>query len=633
MSNRSKQFVTDAIKNLPANLIKDIQNEFDIKYKKLVEWSLQLNKDEKNRALIQIVNTYNDVVNKCAIAISKLINIYRRRELGNIGILGVESNYTYFNPDPEDLIGKVERDGPDKPYMKIGKLIKYIFDGNDDLEEFVPKNLDESIDKWSNNNSFIYWQIYAILVENILRRKVDLSVLRSIDALGKYKTRPFFRKIEEPQFEKKKNQGKKGGQFKPRSNFKSNFRPKSDVKNRINEAKKNIEANRQYDNETYKRILEKIKIIHGENIEFKTLWEDSKEKLSKALKETAPDPIAPFTEKKCMDNDFNIKFEPLSAVDPLTRLKYKERDLKNLYSDQLIKKLKEDIANVLKRIKNELKNDGYDITYQEIVDRYVETKPSLVKELLNYKICFKRFNEDSIKEIAESMEKGKNKKKLDIENRIFLKQLSMEGMRKYLIKKYICKDYSIFVINFVERLATPGERNKFYTLREKIVKLLVGYYGTSIKEINIFVKKIKSKFGIENKNIKKTIVKNRVKEVEEEEEIKLLEDDKKILDKVDRMIVKYPPNSPIRKKMVEKREELYQKLLERAKERLKKQMEKKEFKKNFRKNYKRNNYKKNIINEKANNKNINENNKNENNKNINNKNTNNNKNEDNDIII
>src|SRR5690606_17794854 len=133
-NDKQIEIINNSILSLPETLKIDIEKNYEEKYNKIREFSNRnFNKDEQRELIKNITFNYKNIIEKSEKSIKKLIKIYKYRELGDVGI---NYDYRFENPDPEELIKKIERDGPDKPYEKIAKILKNIFDGDDNLESF-----------------------------------------------------------------------------------------------------------------------------------------------------------------------------------------------------------------------------------------------------------------------------------------------------------------------------------------------------------------------------------------------------------------------------------------------------------------------------------------------------------------
>lgn len=592
MNNRAKELINDSIKKLPEKLKTEIQNEYDTKVKRVEEYARQEeNKTERRKIIIQIIQAYLGIIDKTDIANKKLIKIYKKRELGNIGLAGIDEDYTFLNPDPEELIRKVERNGPDVPYKKIAELLKNIFDGNSELSKFVPEGImrGEATDPGTWNDSFKYWQIYVTLIENFLKPKVNLDILRSVDGLSKYRSKPFdirnLMLFEIKKKEKKdKKKEKKGGQppfrrfgrNRERDRRDRRDRDNRDRRNRKNFEKRDIERRpnrRNFDNrnEKYKETMRKVKYSiaisnanANKNMEKQrtNLWINSKSSLEKALK------------NKLKTENMKIGFNPLSVKDPITGIVYDEEDVKMFVSEKAVTNLILKIIQLFRGIKKEERDTKIDDLMKKEGKNALD--PRKKKELQGF-----------IKSgLIDDSEDVKYYQK-DISAREVWDEKFRKNAKRYLIERGIKNDYSIFVINFIEDMNTE-EIKRFAELRESTIRFLMGYYGYSAKVISKFISLLKDKFDLTNKDIGKNINVNKINRInktvninennEEREKERLLEKanekEKKIIEKIDAIIARLPPNSASREKFIKKRGEVIDVIIENIKKRIKKNEEK-----------------------------------------------------------
>jgi len=156
MNNSSKMIVNEFIRILPQEFKGKMPQEFkgkiDVVYSertnKLIQYLMtETDPNVKKEVLAKVIKTYNNTVGKSNEAIMKLLRIYKRRELSDIGLAGLNTEFKY-------IVGKDVKDWPD---------------------------------------SFKYWQIFAILVQELLNKQVDLKILKSVNGLSRYRTQPFVR--------------------------------------------------------------------------------------------------------------------------------------------------------------------------------------------------------------------------------------------------------------------------------------------------------------------------------------------------------------------------------------------------------------------------------------------------------
>src|SRR3990172_3179135 len=114
LSNRDRTIVQDGIRILPENMKNDITKIYDERFRKLNEWAQGgVEKEEKDKLLKDINISYQKTMDKTQIAINILLKLFKRRELSNISLSGLEDIYIYDNPDPEDLLQKIQKEGPE----------------------------------------------------------------------------------------------------------------------------------------------------------------------------------------------------------------------------------------------------------------------------------------------------------------------------------------------------------------------------------------------------------------------------------------------------------------------------------------------------------------------------------------
>ena len=139
---------------IPPDLKGRLHHEYESKKKRLDEYLIQ-ERDikEQGQILSGVIKSHQGIIDKCINAIKKLLVIYKKKNLGDLRLAGIQINFEYENPDPENLLGKISAGEKLTAYRVIGTLIKNIMDGDGELSKFVP-NLDDR-DTWKP--SFKYW--------------------------------------------------------------------------------------------------------------------------------------------------------------------------------------------------------------------------------------------------------------------------------------------------------------------------------------------------------------------------------------------------------------------------------------------------------------------------------------------
>jgi hypothetical protein len=572
------------------NLPKDIKNNINKIYKERTEQLLKylrkesLDKDAKKQIIESVVRTYGKKFETTNEAVENLINIYKKRDLLEIGLAGLDVKFEYKNPDPEDFI-------LNNNYDDVAKMVKGIMDnGNDKLELYVPSKTMYDTKTWGP--SFKYWQLYANLVGQLMQNTVNLDMLQSAKTLeNKYKTRPFLPEKKQNQQQQKKGDQKKKGKQKggypndrrryDRRDDRWNDRRRDDRRgesehssrrpsglndrrddrrrdDRRGEEKKDfmrIGDGKRLQQSDLNSIMQKIRVeIEDRNL---SLWNHARFSLKEGYKfmventENIEDEVIMTPQKKV------IKFK-----DPLTGYIYDEEDLRGLNTktekDKFIKKLKD---KVFKRIKVSDTN----ITLDDIPN-ITEYKP-----YLNLNI--------SLNDIPPSFwrtdgngNKGLDFGKKDIDKKI-KKFLNDEMIEKRAFINTIGENYTLNVVNYLYRL--KEDVNTFKKLRERILLTLIGYYGHSHASIGQFLDRLKDRFEISNIEFAKMLGKkvdeknkNKVTQVVNDKESIIQQfgnKEKEILKKVDIIIGKTLPDSKQRSEMLKKREMIINLLVDRKK--------------------------------------------------------------------
>lgn len=571
---------------LSIEISNNIDKRYEEIYKRIINWSYE-EKDETeiNMTVKGIITAYESKKSKINIVLKKIENIYKKRGLTNVGVAGLSYDFSYENPDPENLIpmSKVDKS---KPFTYLAKNLKILFDNNDNLKEYVP-NLQDNNEKWSK--SFKYWQMYITLVKELMNEKVNLDILKDVDVLGRYKTFPFEEKKDEKKdFQKRDNKKQKGGEmmFPKPPNNKKNFNKKFN-KNKRNFNKKNFNKKESKEKE-YENTMKNI--IFEEDGEFKNLWFSTKKDMKKQLYDKAEEDGV-----NCEDLIIeNTDMRENKVVDPLTGVIYK--DLK-LVTQNDIRQTKENIIRIIMKIQEP---DEYE-TYEDLRDN--SPNPAIREGLKKYEMCFKSFDTDSRSGIPAKFEKTGKSKPISVEQ--IQKQLDEQNIKKMVLAKHFCKDYSIFTINKLKDLKLAENVPIYYEMRDKVFIFLVEYYKYSRGVIDNFIEKLKIHFKIVNNKKNNTNINKKeniinTKEISRNRELNVLikvmsEKDREILKKISDIISKYLPFNAKRKELEEYQKKILDKMLEKYKYKIdkeigyeKKKFEKKEnkfIKKDFSKNF------------------------------------------------
>lgn len=531
-NEKQLEIINNSIASVPENLRNDIEKIYENKYDKIREFSNKnFNKNEQIELIKNITFNYKNIIEKSEKSIKKLIKIYKYRELGDVGI---DYDYRYENPDPEELIKKIQKDGPDKPYEKIAKLLKYIFDGDDNLENFFDLN--------NIKKSFKYWQIYANLIENLLKKDVNLDILRSIDGLGRFATKPFNEKglkISPLVREKKDGKSQKGKKGKKRKDERK-YGGYDDKKKSYDDKKKQYDdKKKQYDKPRYddqkrgdfemnnfESTLRKIK-FKSENIIY-NLWHSTNNELKKKVINML-NPIIDNEFKEKIWNDY-INIDSREIKDPITGKIYEDK-----YYILFIGKGDDNFKSFLKNLMQKIeKTKNKTIKFEKISEFRIYIEYGMIN------------GSDTISSLKKSQ--------IDDRNSNFYKRAC-----QFIIFDGLTQNYSLNCINNLDDL-TFDDKTEFITLRESILKLLIGYYAFSLKTIKDFLMKIDSSYVISN--ISKNVYSESVLLT------KLNENEKKIIEKINEIILKYPSFSEERKKFQIKKEELLKTLFEKYKKKL-----------------------------------------------------------------
>ena len=591
-------------RNIPPDLKERLFNEYKNKEKRLDEYLIQ-ERDikEQGQILSGVIKSHQGIIDKCVNAIKKLLVIYKKKNLGDLRLAGIQINFEYENPDPENLLGKISAGEKLTAYHVIGTLIKNIMDGDGDLSKFVP-NLDDR-DTWKP--SFKYWQIYAALVNALLNtnKKVNLSVLESIDGLEKYQIPPFENVQHDKETAKKSTSSKKKKQRQQRKQ-RGGQRPQRDQKQQKDQRPQRDQSSdkgqkqqgdRKVDTKKLINVMGNIKFEDEEN-NIDSLWNNANNKLKYKLYNGNI-----YDKFKCLSNNFNIELRdkiPISAIDPITNEKYSAKDLKSLLPNNTETLVFQEIKNFLSNLPNKFKtkstsppggttppggtpqgNSWNDIIKDAKDD--IKNKMNIYNDLIEVK-------DKSLFQKGNELIQDGDLKKI----------LSTVNMYKFYIKKKICETYSLKVISYLQELQST--KNEFTKLRENFLITLIGYYAYSIKVINDFIKYFENKYVIplkmieQNKQNNKSTnklnnrQKNTITSITTNKSVtpemrnrnsvisKFGDKEKRILEKVDAIMAKLPPRSKQRAVILKKREEIVEMLIEKKKKEMKEMKEMKESK-------------------------------------------------------
>lgn len=560
-----QKVINEAMRVLPAEIKKNLEETYKSRSDKLISYLTSPDVDDTSRKqiLVSVINTYNQKLQDLNNAINTISNIYKKRELANVGILGIQPTFSYKNPDPEDFISKKEKYGEEGAFNIVAEFVKEIMDGNDDLKKYIPEKLSEP-NTWED--SFKYWQIYAVLVGQLLNRSVSLDIIESVNGLRKYRTVPF-KPIQQPKQDGKKKQQKKSGK-KSGKKFggfdKGRRNDRRDDRGRGNNRRDNRgkgDQKKEQGRVDMEKVMKNIyAVIDGRNL---SLWKHSEDKLKDAFKKVVDD----------MNIEFTDDGKPMEAKDPLTGLTYTTEEL-----DKIVPK---NDSEKIKTIKNNIWNNVFIKITNTDKDTILSKISGISKDYLKYLHTDKSIEEA----VGGSIWKGtKLRTDDDAKKKIFNAFLKINELKEDIMKNHIKDNYSLNAINFLFQLRENKE--EFKKIRENLLITLIGYYYQSKQIINKFINTLQDRFRITNEDLKKSISnkqvinksrdRNVISTDQREKIIKLFGDEeKRILNKVDTMISKLPLRSRERQEMVEKRDIILNLLIDKRRNQFKKLEEKK----------------------------------------------------------
>ena len=439
-------------------------------------------------------------------------------------------------------------------------------------------------------------------------KKVNLSVLESIDGLDNYQIPPFenVQHNKSPGKKQKKQQRQqrqqRGGQRpqrdKRQQRDKSSDKGQRQQRDQSSDKGQRPQGDRKVDTKKLINVMEKIKFEDEDN-NVDSLWDNANKKLKDKLYKGDI-----YEEFKCLSNNFQIELRdkiPISAIDPITNEKYSSKDLKSLLPDNTYNLVFTEIKNFLNSLPNKFKKK--DKTWNDIIND--NNLPNDIKNKMN---IYNHLITDNQKGLF-------NKDNKLIKDDDLKKILSTEDMYKYYITKKICETYSLKVISYLKELQST-KNIEFTKLREKFLNTLIGYYAYSIKVINDFIKYFVNKYVIplkmveQNKQNNKSTnklnnrQKNTITSITTNKSVtpemrnrnsvisKFGDKEKRILEKVDAIMAKLPPRSKQRAVILKKREEIVEMLIEKKKKELKESKSKSTPKETSKKNTKNQNTKK-----------------------------------------
>ena len=109
MNNSSKMIVNEFIRILPQEFKGKIDVVYSERTNKLIQYLMtETDPNVKKEVLAKVIKTYNNTVGKSNEAIMKLLRIYKRRELSDIGLAGLNTEFKFENKDPAGWIDQMK---------------------------------------------------------------------------------------------------------------------------------------------------------------------------------------------------------------------------------------------------------------------------------------------------------------------------------------------------------------------------------------------------------------------------------------------------------------------------------------------------------------------------------------------